>query len=92
MQQHLTINGRFLCQSLTGVQRYAREIVTGLDSHLQNEPWRSALSAKIVAPAEAAEAAGRLKLNAITVQGTRVPSQVLYGLNSCCQPTHKGYC
>jgi glycosyltransferase involved in cell wall biosynthesis len=36
----LAINGRFLAQSLTGVQRYAREIVTAMDRLLaEGRPW-----------------------------------------------------
>jgi hypothetical protein len=33
MTRHWSINGRFLSQPLTGVQRYAREIVRELDLH-----------------------------------------------------------
>jgi glycosyltransferase involved in cell wall biosynthesis len=33
------INGRFLTQRLTGVQRFAREIVRHLDRHVGNHPW-----------------------------------------------------
>jgi glycosyltransferase involved in cell wall biosynthesis len=49
----LTINGRFLSQQTTGVQRYAREILTELDRLFQNNRSQSfpALSAKIVVPA-----------------------------------------
>lgn len=51
----LTINGRFLSQETTGVQRYAREIVAELDQLIQNSLSRSSssLSAKIVVPAKA---------------------------------------
>lgn len=54
----LTINGRFLCQPTTGVQRYAREIVAELDKLFQSNgshrnQWTSSLSAKIVVPANA---------------------------------------
>ncbi|WOJ90321.1 glycosyltransferase family 1 protein [Methylocapsa polymorpha] len=47
----LTINGRFLSQRVTGVQRYAREIVTEMDKLLQQSRFKGALPAKIVAPA-----------------------------------------
>lgn len=49
----LTINGRFLSQETTGVQRYAREIVAELDRMIQNRLSysSSSLSAKIVVPA-----------------------------------------
>ncbi len=33
-----TINGRFLTQPMTGVQRYAREIVSAMDGLLEGEP------------------------------------------------------
>ncbi|HZH28767.1 MAG TPA: glycosyltransferase family 1 protein [Azospirillaceae bacterium] len=36
----LVINGRFLSQSLTGVQRYARELVLAMDKHLAASPGR----------------------------------------------------
>ena len=46
-----TINGRFLTQPVTGVQRYAREIVVGLDTHLaQGHPLTRDLELEIVAP------------------------------------------
>jgi glycosyltransferase involved in cell wall biosynthesis len=34
----LVINGRFLAQPVTGVQRYAREVVAALDQHLDRWP------------------------------------------------------
>lgn len=70
MQRYLTIDGRFLTQNPTGVQRYAREIVAELDIQLQNEPLRSSLSAKILVPAGAAN---QLNLSAITWQRSRFP-------------------
>jgi glycosyltransferase involved in cell wall biosynthesis len=49
--RHWTINGRFLTQRLTGVQRYAREIVTALDKHLVNgHPLSRDLTLEVVAP------------------------------------------
>lgn len=36
--KHVYINGRFLTQPLTGVQRYARELITALDLLIQREP------------------------------------------------------
>jgi glycosyltransferase involved in cell wall biosynthesis len=38
MSRHWTINGRFLSQPVTGVQRYAREIVRALDDLLAEQP------------------------------------------------------
>ncbi len=40
-----TINGRFLTQPMTGVQRYAREIVSAMDGLLQGENVRVCLTA-----------------------------------------------
>ena len=49
--RHWTINGRFLTQQVTGVQRYAREIVVALDKHLaQEHPFAHDLKLEIVAP------------------------------------------
>ncbi len=56
-----TINGRFLSQPMTGVQRYAREIVSALDGLLQDEDVR----VRLVAPAGVATS---LRLNAIAVE------------------------
>ena len=33
----IVINGKFLAQRVAGVQRYAREVVSALDSHIQND-------------------------------------------------------
>ena len=59
------INGRFLSQPVTGVQRYAREIVRALDATLRDGVRR----ATIVAPADARAA---LPLGAIDVRRTRL--------------------
>jgi len=67
VRQLLTINGRFLTQNLTGVQRYSREIVLALDALLQDEPWRSALPAKIIIPSSGAHS---LDLHAVGVLPT----------------------
>jgi len=62
----LTINGRFLSQRLTGVQRYALEIVEGLDNLLQHERKYPSLKAKIIAPNQS-----NLELNLGTITTTR---------------------
>jgi glycosyltransferase involved in cell wall biosynthesis len=49
---HFTINGRFLAQNVTGVQRYAREIVSNIDEILA-EDKSSGFKAKIVVPPKA---------------------------------------
>ena len=46
----ITINGRFLTQKLTGVQRYCREIIMAMDKLLQDEDEAKRLRAKIVVP------------------------------------------
>ncbi|PSJ58547.1 glycosyltransferase family 4 protein [Pseudaminobacter soli (ex Li et al. 2025)] len=54
MRQYWAINGRFLAQNLTGVQRYARQIVTELDRLLANhsEIGRS-LNLELLVPPDA---------------------------------------
>jgi glycosyltransferase involved in cell wall biosynthesis len=47
----MTINGRFVSQRATGVQRYAREIVTELDRLLQESRFKFSVSAKLAMPA-----------------------------------------
>ncbi len=55
--RHWTINGRFLAQPRTGVQRYAREIVRGLDQALVGDRALAAdLRLEIVAPPDADDA------------------------------------
>jgi glycosyltransferase involved in cell wall biosynthesis len=49
--RHWVINGRFLAQRVTGVQRYASEIVTALDAILaQDKDLARRLSIRVVAP------------------------------------------
>lgn len=67
MRPWLTINGGFLSQKITGVQRYGREIVTALDRVLQDMPQQSVLPARIVAPAGAKVS---LPLSAISLELT----------------------
>lgn len=67
VRQSLTINGRFVTQNLTGVQRYSREIVSALDKLLLDERWRSSISAKLIVPSDGARG---LDLQAIGVQPT----------------------
>jgi glycosyltransferase involved in cell wall biosynthesis len=44
------INGRFLTQRITGVQRYAREILSELDALLRDDPVAAGASWRLVAP------------------------------------------
>jgi len=67
VQHRLAINGRFLTQHLTGVQRYAREIVSALDKLLQDERLAASLTAKLIVPSAGAHC---LDLRAINVQPT----------------------
>ncbi len=46
----LTINGRFLTQPVTGVQRYARELCATLDEELPALQQRSDLSVEVLTP------------------------------------------
>jgi glycosyltransferase involved in cell wall biosynthesis len=66
MKRHWAINGRFLAQPMTGVQRYAAEIVGALDSLLarQTEATRD-LEVELLAPPGAA---GTIELQAISIR------------------------
>lgn len=56
MTAHWAINGRFLSQSATGVQRYATEVVRSLDRLLTDDPHLATKVAfEIIAPADAVE-------------------------------------
>jgi glycosyltransferase involved in cell wall biosynthesis len=51
MSRYWTINGRFLTQEITGVQRYAREIVTALDDLVsEGHPLATQLNLELLAP------------------------------------------
>ncbi len=65
----LTINGRFLSQRVTGVQRYAREIIVELDNLLQAEPLPGGLRGKLAVPAGAKP---DLPLHALAIEETRL--------------------
>jgi glycosyltransferase involved in cell wall biosynthesis len=69
MTRHWTINGRFLTQPVTGVQRYAREITSALDRLIaEGHPWARDLSIEIVCP-RGAEQDLRLKRIAVRAVG-----------------------
>ena len=54
MVRHWSINGRFLTQRLTGVQRYAREIVCALDEAVESgHPLARDLSIELLLPRDA---------------------------------------
>jgi glycosyltransferase involved in cell wall biosynthesis len=66
VRRHWTINGRFLAQPATGVQRYAHEIVRALDRRLAEDPALArTLTVEIVAPPDAA---ADLPLEAIAIR------------------------
>jgi glycosyltransferase involved in cell wall biosynthesis len=51
MARHWSINGRFLTQPLSGVQRYAQEIVRGLDELIgENHPLADGLELEVITP------------------------------------------
>ena len=56
MARHWTINGRFLSQPTTGVQRYAREIVRSLDALIaEREPLTRGLELRLDCPPDSSE-------------------------------------
>ena len=56
MTRHWTINGRFLTQPLSGVQRYAREIVSALDDVIsEGSPLARNLDLQLVFPSSATD-------------------------------------
>ena len=71
----LTINGRFLAQRMTGVQRYAREIIIELDQLLRSGPVREGVQAKLVVPAGTKP---DLALRAISIKETRLGGGALW--------------
>ena len=51
MSRNWTINGQFLTQNVTGVQRYAREILRALDAHLnEGHPLARGLRLELLVP------------------------------------------
>ena len=51
MRRHWSINGRFLTQAVTGVQRYAREVVLALDQLLcKDHPLTQGLEVELLVP------------------------------------------
>jgi glycosyltransferase involved in cell wall biosynthesis len=66
MTRHWTINGRFLAQPTTGVQRYAREIVSALDALIVGQaPLARDLAVELLVPPGALD---NLPLAAIRVR------------------------
>lgn len=87
------INGRFLTQPVTGVQRYALEVVRALDRHLADgHPLGRQLRVEIVAPIGATPPPGlhRIRLRAVGIarghvwEQTVLPRLARTGLLSLC--------
>lgn len=90
MKRHWSINGRFLTQPTTGVQRYAGEIVRALDTLLAEDP--QGLEVELLVP-HGTEATLPLRNIAVRPVGrlsghlweqVSLPSQVRGGLLSLC--------
>jgi glycosyltransferase involved in cell wall biosynthesis len=85
-KQCWAINGRFLAQRSTGVQRYAQEIVTALDSILSTDPeYAKRLKMRLVVPPVIER---RLDLSQIKVCRTRIGSGHLW--DQFTLPLHAG--
>ncbi|WP_288484101.1 glycosyltransferase family 1 protein [uncultured Novosphingobium sp.] len=62
----ITINGRFLTQKISGVQRYSRELVKALDRIIENEPnYRTETRWRLMVPPGADTS---YRLNAIRIE------------------------
>jgi glycosyltransferase involved in cell wall biosynthesis len=93
MKRHWAINGRFLAQPMTGVQRYAREIVRALDLLLaEKPPLARDLEIELLVPPEAASAIELTSIGARAVgrhgghlwEQFSLPAHVRGGLLSLC--------
>ncbi len=93
MTRHWTINGRFLAQPITGVQRYAYEITFALDRLLtENAALARGLDIELLLPPDAATPVGLAAIRARTVgrmsgqmwEQMVLPGQVRDGLISLC--------
>jgi glycosyltransferase involved in cell wall biosynthesis len=67
----VVINGRFLSQSTTGVQRYAREIVQGIDRLLSNETGPTTPKLELLVPPDSSVADYPLRNISIRCVGRR---------------------
>jgi glycosyltransferase involved in cell wall biosynthesis len=93
MARHWAINGRFLTQPVTGVQRYGREILSALDALMADAvPLANGLSVELLVPPDFDEG---LSLKAIKIrkvgstrghawEQTILPTHVRGGLLSLC--------
>ena len=93
MTRHWTINGRFLSQPLTGVQRYAYEVVRELDRLVATRtPLAQGLEIEIVAPPDAVDSMALSAIGSRVVgragghlwEQTVLPSALRGGLISLC--------
>jgi glycosyltransferase involved in cell wall biosynthesis len=72
--QTFTINGRFLTQKITGVQRYAHEIIRGIDQILAGTE-NSSLKATMIVPPKALY---DYQLSSISVQSTAAANGIAW--------------
>lgn len=93
MTRHWTINGRFLAQPTTGVQRYAREIISALDSLIVGQaPLARELSVELLVPPGLADTLNLTAIRARTVgsfgghawEQAVLPAYLCGGLLSLC--------
>ncbi|AEH87430.1 glycosyltransferase family 4 protein [Mesorhizobium sp. B1-1-7] len=93
MTRHWTINGRFLAQPTTGVQRYAREIISALDGLLADRgPLARDLAVELLAPPGPHDLAGLSAIDVRTVgsfgghawEQAVLPARLRGGLLSLC--------
>ena len=68
---HWVVNGRFLTQSLTGVQRYAREIVSAIDARLAREERSRDITIELLAPETAVDIPSLRKIRVTRMRGLR---------------------
>ncbi len=91
--RHWAINGRFLAQPVTGVQRYAREVVRALDARIvAGDPLARNLSVELLLPPDRKDelALGAIRTRVIGSLGGHgweqavLPARVRGGLVSLC--------
>lgn len=91
--RHWAINGRFLAQPVTGVQRYAREVVQALDALIAaGGPLAHALRVELLMPPEAKDDLALVAIRSRSVgnfgghgwEQTVLPAHVRGGLASLC--------